>query len=108
MKPFMKMKLFILIFMNYYFFSFFFWYRPLSPTYFIDTLASLQPGPKAVSMFVPCIEYYSDGDPADVISRTISYSYTPLTWFWEKRGVGIFGIDEFSLEEQIDKEAKNE
>jgi len=106
MKALVKPTLIILLLCNMYFFSFFLWYRPISPIRFIDTLSRLEPGPKAVTIFLPRSEDVET--PAGAISRMISFSFKPLTWFWEKRGVGMFFVDTFHYLGHVHAEVGNE
>jgi hypothetical protein len=108
MKISLKKTLLFLILLNLYLFSFFIWYRPvIFSSRFVDTYESLpdtNTGPAPVTVFIPCVEYGKIDEPAGIISRTISYCYLPMVLIWEKRGVGVFCIDQRSLLELMDKE----
>ena len=107
MKFSLKTMLIALFLLNMYFFSFFIWYRPVIFTCrFIDSYERLpDAGPAPISVFVPRLEHSRD-KPAGIVSRIISYSYTPLTYFWEKRGIGIFCVNESleKLKESVDEQ----
>jgi hypothetical protein len=118
MKFFSKRKLIILLLLfNLYFFSFFICYRcGGGGTRFVDAYEPLQSeGPKGVSVFIPSWDPSWDSswdndsyERAGVFTRIISYAYKPMTWLWEKKGVGVFYMDVPSFHEQMYREMENE
>ena len=95
-----KTKIFIalLVFFNFYFLSFFVWFKPEHPGIrFIDNYAYIPAqGPYATTFLTPRVSEGID-KPAGNITRTISNIYAPLVWYWQKRGVCYYYPDEYSI-----------
>jgi hypothetical protein len=97
-----KAKLSLFVFFHLYFYFFFLWYRPYHrSSFFVDSYESMPTGgPSEVTVFMPIGDTEKS---AGTITRTIYYLYTPLSYWWEKQGVGVFCVDNLALTKLFDK-----